>query len=272
MAKQLAEPVRACHAICVEYIWTNAPAVKDQVTGPQTCSCQLSGQIRLCLNLKLKIWLENPLWSGSLASARPQLLKSQDTPLQTSRRNSSELWVTAGYWFSPNYSGCKQPAAQRGKRGTLHRRELAADAAPSLPFHPSAPENPNIRPAASLPMLFSICHGRASPGLLHHTCFLTPVLLHQKPRDGGGSRMTNTSIPRCNANGGGGKCRARVGGGISSGQSVNCVALPAHPTFVSAFCWNACKPVIAEVFLAAESLNIDSNHNCTCCTISLKSD
>lgn len=62
--------------------------------------------------------------------------------------------MTAGYWFSPNYSGCKQPAAQRGKQGTLHRRELAADAAPSLPFHPSAPENPNIRPATSLPMLF----------------------------------------------------------------------------------------------------------------------
>lgn len=55
MAKQLVEPVRACHAFCVEHTRTNAPAVKGQVTGLQTRGCQLSGQIRVCLNLKLKI-------------------------------------------------------------------------------------------------------------------------------------------------------------------------------------------------------------------------
>lgn len=118
--------------------------------------------------------------------------------------------------------------------------------------HLCAPEIPDIRPATSPQVLFSFCHSCALPGLLHHTCFLTLVLLHQKPWDGGGSRMTNTSTLCCNTNRGGGRCYARVGGGISSGQSINCVALPAHSTFVSAFCWNTCKLVIAEVFLAAK--------------------
>lgn len=153
MAKQLVEPVGACHAFCVEYTRTNVPAVKGQVTGLQTRGCQLSGQIRVCLNLKLKNLTENPFRSGSLASARPQLLKSQDTLLQTSGRNPSVLWVTAGYWFSPNYSACKQPAAQRGEEGTLRQCELAADAALSLPFHTSAPETSAIGPVASLPAL-----------------------------------------------------------------------------------------------------------------------
>lgn len=58
MPKQLVEPVSPCHAICVEYIWTNSPSVKGQVTNSQTHGCQPSEQKLVCLNLQLKIWLQ----------------------------------------------------------------------------------------------------------------------------------------------------------------------------------------------------------------------
>lgn len=46
---------------------------------------------------------------------------------------------------------------------------------------------------------------------------------------------------------------ALAGDDISSQQSLNCVALLAHPLFAWAFCWKTSKPAIAEVFLAAKS-------------------
>lgn len=252
MPKQLVEPVSPCHATCVEYIWTNTPALKGQVTGSQTHSCQPSEQIWVCLNLQLKIWLQIlsdqvlSLQQGpGYSKVKTRYRTHQDTTHPTSVRQLD----TGFLQITPAASNIQHSEGNRELfiNGNWQLMLLSLYLSTSL-----RPWNPWYQTCCQPPSTFSFCHSCALPGLLHHTCFLTLVLLHQKPWDGGGSRMTNTSTLCCNTNTGGGRCYARVGGGISSGQSINCVALPAHPTFVSVFCWNTCKLVIAEVFLAAK--------------------
>lgn len=189
---------RACQSLsCYLYgvHWTNAPPVKDQLTSHQTCGCQLSRQIRAYLNLELKIclkilsnqvlWLR---WDPSYSKVKTHYCKHQYTTCL-----SSEWQLDIGFLRAALATNNLQHS--RGNRGTPQWWELSADAAHPLPFHTSAPKTPCCQP----PSAFSLCHSWALPSLLHHTCFLTPVLLDQKPQDKEGGRMTNSSTLLWNA-------------------------------------------------------------------------
>lgn len=92
---------RVCHSSCVGYSLTNVLAVKGQVTDSQTHRCQLNRQITVCLKLKLTIWLKI-LSSQILWLQQEPSYSKVKTLLQTPGHIPSKLWVTAGYWFSPN--------------------------------------------------------------------------------------------------------------------------------------------------------------------------
>lgn len=236
---------RACQSLsCYLYgvHWTNAPPVKGQLTSHQTCGCQLSRQIRAYLNLELKIclkilsnqvlWLR---WDPSYSKVKTHYCKHQYTT-----RLSSEWQLDIGFLRAALATNNLQHS--RGNRGTPRWWELSADAAHPLPFHTSAPKTP-LLPAPQglfpLPQL-----GFAKPAASHLFSHPSP-LGSETP---GWRRRQNDKLQYPSL-----KRYARVEGGISLGQSINCVALPSHPTFVSAFCCNTCKPVTAEVLLAAES-------------------
>lgn len=179
--------------VCVHQ--TNATAVKGQFTSHQTRGCQLSRQIRVYLNLELKIclkilsdqvlWLQQDL---NYSKVRTHYCKHQYTTSP-----SSEWQLDTGFLRTAPAANNSQHSM--GNRRVPHWWQLTADAAHPLPFHTSAPKTPCCQP----PSTFSLRHSCASPGLLHHACFLTPVLLHQKPHDREGGRMTNSSTLLWNA-------------------------------------------------------------------------
>lgn len=147
MPKQLAEPVSPCHAICVECIWTNTPAVKGQVTSSQAHGCQPSEQIRVCLNLQLKIWLQ---------ILSHQVLSLQQDPAQKSRhaaahiktqpiRPLSDSWILV---FS-KLLWLQACSTVRGT-GNSSSRGISSWCCSLFTFlHLCAPEIPDTRPAAS---------------------------------------------------------------------------------------------------------------------------
>lgn len=252
MPKQLVAPVSPCHAICVEYIWTNTPAVKGQVTSSQTHGCQPCEQIWACLNLQLKIWLQI-LSDQVLFSKTPATQKSRHAIAHIKTqpiRPLSDSWILV---FSKLLWLQEICSTLRGT-GNSSSMGISSWCCSLFTFlHVCAPEIPDIRPAASPQVLFPfatdvLCQACCiilvfslwsycirNPGMEEEAGWQTQVPFAATPTE-----AEEGAVPGW-------------GGGISSGQSINCMVLPAHPTFVSAFCWNTCKLVIAEVFLAAKS-------------------